>query len=134
MQDNSGRRGPEPPECHAARTIVVVTLPEKARALIEGGDIGAALDPELFGNDEQSAMGEVRAFAAQLSPPQEALLLIGLQHALIEEHAASVHFVELTSRYQLEGVGLEIKDDTVTEEKLFGPMRVMFVSWDAPSG
>ncbi len=134
MQDNPTPGAPEPPDCHTARTIVVLTLPDKSRELLEAGDLSGALDPGIFANEEQVAMEEVSGFASQLQEPQSALLLIGLQHALIEEHAASVQFVELKSGYQLDGIGLEIKDDTVTEEKLFGPMRVMFVSWDAPSG
>ena len=133
MQDSPFLGEPEPPEPHAARTIAVVTLPEASRGFIRDGDLTAGLDPDLFGHDEQSSIAEVREFVEQLKEPQSGLLLVGLQHALVEEHAASVHFVEQKSGYRLEGVGLEIKDDTVAEEKLFGPMRVMFVSWDSQS-
>lgn len=129
MQDSPFSGDPEPAVQSAARTIVVLKLPAAAQALIRDGDLIGGLNPTLFGAGEQAEMEEVQKFASELIDPQSKLLLVGLQHALEEEHAAAVHFIELKSGYDLEGVGLEIKDDTVTEEMLHGPLRVTFVSW-----
>ena len=132
MQDDAFTDGePISTETLSARTITVVTLPDESRAAIQEGDLAKGLDPELFGHDEQSGMAEVRGFVDRLTGLQPDLLLVGLQHALDEEHGASVQFVEQKSGYELAGVGLEIKDDSVTEEKLTGPIRVMFVSWNS---
>ena len=118
----------------ATRTIIVVTLPDGAGEILEGElpaakKLAAVLKPGLFAADDQDAIKEVRMFAGKLDGLQPELLLIGLKHALEDEHRAAVHFVHHESGYEMEGVGLEIKDDSVTEEMMFGPMRVIFVSW-----
>lgn len=127
------------PEISVARTITVVTLPQASQDLIReavGADsiekrrdnLKKAFAVDLFGMPRVGALGEL------LSNNQVDLLLCALEHAVSMEHGhnASVHFLELASEYELEGIGIEIRDDTVTEEKVFGPVRVMFVSWHVP--
>lgn len=118
------------PTIEVAKTIVVLTLPEESRFLIRDGKLKEGLAHQLFGEDS-AAMEEVGALVAQLSDNQADFLLAALQHAVDEDHGhhASAHFLRLASEYELEGIGIEIRDDTVTEEKLFGPLRVMLVTW-----
>jgi hypothetical protein len=135
------------PEISLAKTIVVVTLPPAARDAIGAGDLGhrpdddevkdrieRGLDPQHFDDGPpQTAMTRVVDLVGALTPHQKHLLLDGLQHAVSDGdddgHRAAVHFLELESAYKIDGVGLEIRDDTVTEEKLCAPLRVMFVNW-----
>ncbi len=122
------------PKIPVAETIIVVTLPEASRVLIQAGKLTEALQPkhfEHFERDDRDAMGEVSKFVEQLTGIQPDLLLDGLQHALGEEHHACVHFARCPSEYDVDGIGLEIKDDTVTEEKMAGPVRVIFITYES---
>lgn len=120
MLDGSYKQAPR------ARTIAVVTLPEEARSSIHEGKVMHGLNPELFG-DQGTAMGEVVRLVAQLRPSQKELLLVGLRHALEAEHGATVHFAEQQAGYELEGTGVEIKDDSGEGNK--GPVVVFFATW-----
>lgn len=129
------------PEGRAARVIALVTLPEKSQELIQAGQLTDALDPELFDDgDVRIAMSEVQGLAGRLGDNEQLMLTEGLRHSFgfVEDgepepdvHGASVQFLEYTSGYDLEGIGLEIRDDTVDEEGLRGPVRVMFVRWNS---
>ena len=77
-------------------------------------------------------MKQVSELAARLDDDQKGMALAALsEHVWDGAHRGNVHFVEYKSGYEIEGIGLEIKDDTVTEEKLEGPIRVMFVTFSS---
>jgi hypothetical protein len=122
------------PEISVARTIAVVRLDGAARTRIRNGDLQGGLEADLFAPDDQEAMSEVKEYVGQLSETQADLLLLALQHAIDEEqgHEAGVQFLQLNSSYEMNGIGLEIRNDTVVEEKMISPIRVMFVRWSTP--
>lgn len=107
--------------------IVLVTLPEASRDLIMEEDDGAALDPALFEGEAQPLMEQVNVFLAALSGSQRVLLHEGLRHSIEGAHGCMVLFSELAVGYDFgEGIGLEIKDRSVTEEGFCGPVQFIF--------
>jgi hypothetical protein len=107
--------------------IVLVTLPEGSRGFIMEGDDRKALDPDRFDGDVKELMAQVNVFLVALSDPQRALLRAGLRHAIEGAHGGSVLFSELAVGYDFgEGIGLEIKDRSVTEEGFRGPVQFIF--------
>lgn len=107
--------------------IVLVTLPEASRALIMEGHDAQALAPGLFDDDAKPRMEQVNVFLAALSDVQRALLHEGLRHAIEGAHGCMVLFSELAVGYDFgEGIGLEIKDRSVTEEGFGGPVQCIF--------
>ena len=109
------------------QTIVVLTLPAGAIDLIENGHALEALHPSNYPNEQQDAMGQVLELAQALTEFQQFMLQDGLLHALGDDQDANVLFAKLMTDYDLEGIGFEIKADTVTEEGSKGPVRFTFV-------
>lgn len=109
--------------------IVLVTLPEASRDSIMEGDDRRALDPGLFDEKVKPLMEQVNVFLVALSDTQRALLHAGLRHSIDIEgaHGCAVLFSELAVAYDFgEGIGLEIKDRSVTEEGFCGPVQFIF--------
>jgi hypothetical protein len=122
------------PEGGVAREIILDTLPEKSQALVARGEEVDALAPEHFVGEVATAMEEVHDLVRSLGENQQFMLTEGLLHSFDEDedlHAATVQFLEYKSPFNMEGIGLEIRDDSVGEEGLRGPVRVMFVRWNS---
>lgn len=121
-----------------ADLIAKVTLPDLARQYIAQGNIERALDPEIYGDDVSPQISEVvEQFVGRLTWFQRGLLLDGLGHSLSEGHRAQVWFYKQACPYELQGVGIELRDETVTEnqnvqvDKRIQPMQVYF-AYSAP--
>ena len=108
-------------------TIIFLTLPSEAIDLIEEDDAVGALHPSHYPAPQHTAMTQVFSLAERLTGFQPLLLLNGLQHALEAEHEGVALFATLETKYELEGIGLEVKDDVVTEEGSKGPVRFTFI-------
>ena len=109
------------------QTIAVLTLPAGAIDLIENGHPLEALHPNNYPAEQQDSMGQVLELAQALTHFQQLMLQDGLLHALGDDQDANVLFAKLLTNYDLEGVGFEIKADTVIEEGSKGPVRFTFI-------
>jgi hypothetical protein len=83
-----------------------------------------------LGEEEEltaAAVPEVGQHIDRLSPSQLHLLKAALVHALGPGHQGEVDFRTRTTGYQLDGIGLELIDGTVTEQDSILPLVVVFV-------
>jgi hypothetical protein len=120
---------------HVDESIVRVTLPPSSIDGIEAGNVLDVLQPDLVPPDQREALEFVRKLTQDLTPLQQSLLLNGLRHAIDGVHAGRVVFGLMASSYELNGLGLELKDDSITlregdgvVEDLVGPLRVVFTT------
>ena len=106
-------------------TIVEVKIEgEAANIILENGDLLEALDPENFPGEE-AGMEQVQKLVGDLQQTERDLLLRALQSAIIEpSHDARAVFGTQATDYEIEGTGLEIKDDAMDERERSGPLRV----------
>lgn len=111
--DGPGDSGRIPPE----RPILDVVLPEASREHIRRGNVEKSLDPTNFPEVKPQVMRQVTDLTSRLSHTQRSMLLVGLTHALNDGHRGSVRFALQECGYALEGVGLELRDETVTERR-----------------
>ena len=110
--------------------IVTVTLPESVHEDIRSGNIERALHPSNF---TEAAMQKVFEYVSSLTFFQRGLVTDALTLSLRESHGARVQFLLQECGYTLEGIGIEIRNDTVTEdedkrpaEERLQPMKIIF--------
>ena len=109
--------------------VARVTLPESVHEDIRSGNVEKALHPS---NYSDPAMQRVFEYVAGLTFFQRGLITDALVVSLRESHGARVQFLVQECGYALEGVGIEIRNDTVTEdetrppEERQQPMKVIF--------
>lgn len=108
-----GEPGRIPPE----RPIIDIVLPEASREHVRRGNVEKALDPAHFPEARPQAIRQVADLVSRLSHTQRSMLLVGLTHALDDGHRGRVRFALQECGYALEGVGLELRDETVTERR-----------------
>jgi hypothetical protein len=111
--DGPGEPRGIPPE----RPILDVVLPEASREHVRRGNVEKSLDPTNFPEVKPQVMRQVTDLTSRLSHTQRSMLLVGLTHALNDGHRGSVRFALQECGYALEGVGLELRDETVTERR-----------------
>ena len=109
-----------------SQLIVEVVLPQAAQDAVKAGDLNAALRPQAFPQEQQTAMADAAGYAARLSASQRRTLLDALSHSLGESHGARVSFFKWAVGYELGGIQLSIADSSVAEERKIEPIAVTF--------
>jgi len=104
--------------------IVTITFPESLHEDIRCANIEKALNPSNFPSVHE--METVFGYFSQLTFFQRGLLTDALIHCLRESHKAQVSFSLQECDYALGAPGIEIRNDTVTEEERLEPIKVIF--------
>jgi hypothetical protein len=104
-------------EQHIVDVVVAGTAAEIINAATDGRDVVVALDPDNFPDNQKQKMNNVRKLAQDLDIRELELMLEALKHAIASTaHQGQVSFALQETDYEIDGTGLEIKDEAIEVE------------------
>jgi hypothetical protein len=107
-------------------TIAELKLEDDCAEIImsDEGELASAFDTDFFPGQESQAE-EIQKLVGELDELEQQILRRALQQAITEpSHDARAVFSNQQTDYEIEALGLEIKDDAMDEREREGPLRV----------